>query len=103
MLNAIDEILAYEKQAKQIVDNAKIKSEEIIAEAEKQKEEIRLAFLAEGNKEVEKYNDDVEKTGREHIHHTMDMRDDAVKHIDEIFNANSEAWLDEIFLAVIGN
>ncbi len=101
MINAIDEIIAYEKQAKIIVEDACVKADEILEKAKKKKEEIRLDYLAEKNKEVEKYHDDVEKNEKEHISHSMDMRNEAFSRIDDLFDKNSENWISEIFNTVI--
>ncbi len=102
MVNAIDEIIAYEREAKKIVEDANVKAAEIISKAEKLKEELRLSYLAEKNNEVEKYHYDVEITGKEHIHKTMDMRDEAIRHIDAVFDKNSDNWIYEIYSAIIG-
>ena len=101
MVDIIGEIISYEKQAEEIVQNAEKERERILEEANKTKEEIRLKYLAERDDVVKHYHDDLKVTGKQHIHDTNDIRDEKIGMIDSFFDENGEKLADDIFSAVI--
>lgn len=103
MVDIIGEIISYEKQAEEIIQNAEKERERLLEEADKTKEEIRLKYLAERDDMVKHYHDDLKVTGTQHIHDTNDERDEMMRHIDTFFSEKEETLVEDIFLTVIGD
>jgi len=103
MVDIIGEIISYEKQAEEIIQNAEKERERILEVVEKTKEEIRLKYLSERDDMVKHYHDDLKATGTQHIHDTNDERDERIRHIDAFFGEKEEKLSEDIFLAVIGD
>lgn len=103
MVDIIGEIISYEKQAEEIIQNAEKERERLLEEADKTKEEIRIKYLAERDDMVKHYHDDLKVTGTQHIYDTNDERDEMMRHIDTFFSEKEETLVEDIFLTVIGD
>ena len=101
MVDIIGEIIAYEKQAEEIVRDAEKTSREMLEVAQKVKENIRLKYIAERDSMVKGYHEDLKVTGTQHIHETNDERDEKIKSIERYFAEKGEALENNIFSAVI--
>lgn len=101
MVDVIGEIISIEKQAEEIVENARRESDRILSDAAYKKEEERIKYENEVSSEVEKYHDDLRKSGTEHITAAYNECDDLINRLDEQMKINGDKWADEIFSAVI--
>ena len=102
MVDIIGEIISYEKQAEEIIQNAEKERERILEAANNEKEAIRLKYIADRDDMVKHYHDDLKVTGTQHIHDTNDERDEKIQQIDDFFSKNGEKLTEDIFLATIG-
>ena len=101
MVDVIGEIISIEKQAEEIVENARRESERILAEAARRKEQERIRYENEVSTEVEKYHDDLRKSGTEHLSAANSECEAMISRLDEQMKINGDKWADEIFSAVI--
>lgn len=100
-MDVISEIISIEKQAEAIVDKAKLRAEEIISQANAEKEKERIATNKEQEQLISQYHDELTAKAKAHIADLKQRTDASKSALDKIMAENSEKWKEEIFTAVI--
>ena len=95
-MDVIGEIIAYEKHAEEIVAQANEKADSILSDAAALREKERISYEEERSDKINRYHDELKKSGEEHYSATTAACDAVIKRLDEEFAKNKDKWTDEI-------
>lgn len=101
MYDVISEVIAFEKQAKQIVENANLEKERILSDANKKTEEEYQLFQKDKNSAIENLHGKYAEMSKAHIEDTIVDKNEQIMRLNKVFEKNSETWLEEIYGKII--
>lgn len=100
-MDVIGEIIAYEKHAEEIVADANKKADSILSDAAVLREKERISYEEERSDKINRYHDELKKSGEEHFSATKADCDAVISRLDDEFSKNKAKWADEIFKSII--
>ncbi|MCM1023667.1 MAG: hypothetical protein NC395_06370 [Prevotella sp.] len=103
MENIITRILEIEQDARERIEEANRKRDEMIAEAEAEKERIIDEKVRNAEEKLRKLGLDEKRKTDEKLEEIERIKNDEIKRLDDVYGKNHAEWEKEIFDAVIAS
>ncbi len=101
MENIITSILEIEQNAKERLEEAEKKRNQIIADAKAEEENLIKAKIKEAEEKIGQIDSEEKKKTDEKLAEIENSRLEEIKRIDDIYNERHEKWENDIFNAII--
>ncbi len=100
-MDVISEIIAYEKHAEEIVAEANKKADAILTDAAALREKERISYEEDRSDKINRYHDELKKSGEEHYSATSAECDAVIARLDDDFSKNKDKWAQEIYSNIV--
>lgn len=101
MLDVISEVISIEKKAEQMVEQANQQKEKIISDAVNKRTEEYQHFEDDKKTAMEQLHKHYEEKANAHISRTTEKTNTAISKLNAVMNENAEKWASEITSNII--